>query len=746
MPPGIPRTPVASLVRDLRAGKVTVFAPPGTPGRKSAPRKDAARGRVIELRRQGLSVYEISTRLGQEGTPLGRSAVSGILRQEGFGRLLRGPAAEASTSPATSGRDTRLPPAGLIDFGALPARAHTALAGLLLAIPDLVALDLPALVTAAGYPGTRVIPAACWLLSLLALKLTATRRVSHVDDLLTDPAPALLAGLSILPKKTALTDYSYRLSHDHQLRFLAALDRQMISKGLATASEAIFDLDFHAVMHWGDDPALEKHYVPARSQRTRSVLTFFAQDTGTHNLVYATADITKATQNREAIAFCDHWKAVSGADPKMLIMDQKVTTQAILGELDGRGVKFATLRMRSASLMRHINGLAASDYKTVTLNGPGPYNRPAVHEDPAVKLTSYPGTVRQLIISGLGRDAPTVIITNDTTIKAKALIEHYARRMTIEQRLAEITQAFCADALSSAVNLNVDLDVVLRVLAQALTAAFRLRLPGNYAHATPDTLQRRFLDTPGEIITTSDAITVKINRRAYSPVLRHATLPAGTTVPWWGGRKLHFEFAWPKGRSTGAEIRASRRSEHARAYQAKIGQPFGPAQAIRGAAGLGLQELVGGPVLLPPPHGGPPQAAAEAESAVLGQDAEILRQQPGGPAAVRHDLHRADRPGDPGVPHAGEHRADAVVLADAGIEEGEALCGQLLRELAERRALGAGYLVQRDKTGLGLRGGMAGAEGPHLDAGACRHGVRVAAWRQEPDEPSPCSSHSRPHR
>ena len=91
-------------------------------------------------------------------------------------------------------------------------------------------------------------------------------------------------------------------------------------------------------MHWGHDPALEKHYVPTRSQRSRSVLTFFAQDTGTHNLVYANADLTKATQNREVIAFCDHWKAVSGADPKMLIIDQKVTTQPILGELDDRGV------------------------------------------------------------------------------------------------------------------------------------------------------------------------------------------------------------------------------------------------------------------------------------------------------------------------------------------------------------------------------------------------------------------------
>jgi len=40
------------------------------------------------------------------------------------------------------------------------------------------------------------------------------------------------------------------------------------------------------------------------------------------------------------------------------------------GELDARGVKFATLRMRSASLMKHINGLAAKDYTTITLDRP----------------------------------------------------------------------------------------------------------------------------------------------------------------------------------------------------------------------------------------------------------------------------------------------------------------------------------------------------------------------------------------
>jgi Transposase DDE domain len=430
-----------------------------------------------------------------------------------------------------------------IDFTNQPDTATTSMAGLLLLLPDLLTLDLPNLVTAAGYPGTRTVPAISWICSLLALKLTNTRRVSHVDDLLCDPGAALFAGLQTLPKKTALSDYSHRLTHHHQRRLLTALDQAMIGSGLATAEQAIFDLDFHAVMHWGDDPALEKHYVPTRSQRARSVLTFFAQDSGTHNLVYANADLSKTTQNREVLAFCDHWKHACGADPHLLIMDQKVTTHTVLGELNARGVKFLTLRMRSTALMTYINGLTPADYKTITLDRSGKHTKPRVHETTGVKLTGYPGTVRQFVVTGLGHDTPTVIITNDHTTPPKALLSRYARRMTIEQRLAEIIRAFHLDALSSTVNLNVDLDIVLCVLAQALTAAFRTRLGGGYTTVTPDVLQRRFLQTAGEITHTDDTTTVRIDRRAYSPVLRRAELPADIVVPWWGNRRLHYEFA-----------------------------------------------------------------------------------------------------------------------------------------------------------------------------------------------------------
>ena len=195
---GYTRWGMVNLVREYRAGALELFAAPRRPGPPPgvAPAKDRARGRVIELRRQGLSTYEISAQLATEGTPLNRTGVAEILTEEGFGRLLRHPEPEASSNPATPGRDTRLPRTGRLDWASWPATVETGKAGLLLLIPDLIELDLPALVKSAGYPGTQVVPAVSWLLSLLALKLTRTRRVSHVDDLLlADPAASLFAGL-----------------------------------------------------------------------------------------------------------------------------------------------------------------------------------------------------------------------------------------------------------------------------------------------------------------------------------------------------------------------------------------------------------------------------------------------------------------------------------------------------------------------------------------------------------------------
>jgi hypothetical protein len=418
----------------------------------------------------------------------------------------------------------------------VPTRLASDYAGVLLLVPGLVALDLAGAVTTARFPGTRDVPALSSVLSLLALKAIGRRRVSHVDDVATDPALAAFAGLETLPKASALGSYSWRLARRHDQALLGALAPAMLATGQAAG--ASFDLDFHAIMHYGDDVALEAHYVPRRSQRTESVLTFFAHDGQHHNLVYANATCSKAGQAGEALAFARHWQQATGQLPELLVFDSKVTTGAGLFELDRAGIRFLTLRGRNAKLTARLAALGADAWTTITLDRRGPYRHPQVHQD-QVRVRGCPTPLRQLAVRGLGHDQPTLILTNDHAAKPATLIDRYAKRMTIEQRLAEAIRAFHLDALSSAVALNVDLDTTLTVWAGAAYDALRRCLPG-YHTATPDTIWRRFVSTRGHLTLGPTEVVARLARRTYSPVLRSADLPE-VEVPWWGGRRLRFE-------------------------------------------------------------------------------------------------------------------------------------------------------------------------------------------------------------
>ena len=82
-----------SAVRDFRAGKTGFFANL-RPGPTHAPAKNAARARIIELRRAGHSAKEISEALADTPTPLNRTGVAEVLAEAGFPRLPVRPPAE----------------------------------------------------------------------------------------------------------------------------------------------------------------------------------------------------------------------------------------------------------------------------------------------------------------------------------------------------------------------------------------------------------------------------------------------------------------------------------------------------------------------------------------------------------------------------------------------------------------------------------------------------------------------------
>lgn len=523
---------VAQLATELRAGR-TEFFRSSKPGPKGPRKAGRVRERVLALRAQDLSVSEIAQRVRTEGTPVSAPTVWGILHAEGIERLRR----RNQAGPAP-----RLDPVKARPLPAWPAgeRYDCDHAGLYLLLPAMVELGLDQLVASARYPSTKVLSAFHSVGSLLLLKCSRRGRAGNAFPLGADPGLGLALGLVALPKATHLSSYSYRVRRSSNAALLEALARQATAVGLYNG-EAGFNLDFHAIRHHGDQVPLEEHYVPARSQRTRAVLTFFAQDHASTEMVYANADVTKDEQAQEIIAFADYWRRVSGADPGLLVFDSKLTTYKVLDELAARGITFLTLRTRGPKILDALDTLSPAEWTTYTLKRAGRYRHPQIHED-VIRLKDLTVPLRQMAVRNIGHEQPTLLITNDLASPAKDLFGRYAERMIIENELDADISGFHLNALSSGLPLNVDLDTTLTVAAGNTYRLLARTLP-RYQQATPDRLWRHFLDTTGTVTIADDHVQVDLALRTYTPVLIDSGYPElDLAVPWWGGRHLRFGF------------------------------------------------------------------------------------------------------------------------------------------------------------------------------------------------------------
>jgi transposase len=534
---GYTRASVETLVRDHRQGRLGELFTVPRPGPKRQPKKDAARERVIELRRQRHGLDEIVAELARAGTPLSRTAVWEILGEAGLARM---PKPAAAPDPPAKPERLAAPKVRVLEDDEWPVQGSmpTAHAGLFLLVPELIALDLPGLVNAAGWPSTSQLGALRSVLSLMALKLSGRRRRSHVRDVVHDPALGIFAGLNVLPKTWHLSTYSYRTTRSQQVALFEALQPRLRDAGLL--GESGLNLDFHTIMSYGEDTILDKHYVPRRSQRTRSVLTFIAQDGEQRTILYANAELTARQQSGEVIDFCHFYERTHGTLPKLLVFDQKLTTQQHLAELDELGVGFITLRQRSPALIARLAALDPTSWTKTRLDRPGKHRNVTYHEDP---VTIKGKTFRQIAVNGLGREQATLILTNQQQPTVKQLIERYGQRWGIENQLAEQIRAFHLDSLCSQVPLAVDFDVALTILADITYRRFARGLHHAYHNQTPDTIRSHLIDAIGELRFTPGHIEVRLKRRTHTPALLDASYQdRRIEVPWWGGRTLSYSF------------------------------------------------------------------------------------------------------------------------------------------------------------------------------------------------------------
>ena len=501
------------------------------------PKPDRVREKIVALRKQNLSIYDISRALAEEQQRRSPAAVALILKEEGFDRLPRRHDDERPQSP----RPTKADVADVRRLDLSPREFRTQYGGLFLFLPFVARIPWGEIVQKADLPGSNMIPAEHALRSLLGLKLFGSRRHSHVMPDVFDEGLALFAGLNVIPKRSFLTEYSCRIdpaSYPKLMRrWFDAVGRLGLGRGTS------FDLDFHTIPFHGNDALVQKHYVSKRSRRQKGLLAFLAQDADKRVFCYANAEVRKEEQNDEILRFVEFWKENTGHLPEELIFDSKLTTYSNLSQLNENGINFMTLRRRTPKLLAAIYATPSSAWRRIQLESVGRiYKTPRIL-DQRIVLPDYKGPVRQLTVMDLGHEEPTLLLTNQMDRPPSKLIERYARRMVIENSIAEAIDFFHMDALSSAVAMKVDCDLQLTLMGSTLYRLLGSKVGKGYEVARASHIFRDFVDATAHVSLTHKDIVVRFQKRAHNPLLLAAGFDStSVSIPWLGGKRVRLQF------------------------------------------------------------------------------------------------------------------------------------------------------------------------------------------------------------
>lgn len=493
-------------------------------------------GKIVALRKQNLSIYDISRALKKEDIGRTPTAIAKVLQEEGFAKLPR----RADEERPETVKPIQAERADVRALSLKPRTIRTKFGGLFLFLPALVEMDFNRIVTKSGVPGSKMVPAECAMRSLLALKLQSNRRHTHVMSAVLDEGLALFAGLNVIPKRSFLTEYSCRIPPSCYPKLMRHWFDAMSGLGLKHGSS--FDLDFHTIPFHGEDALLEKHYISKRSRSQKGILAFLAQDGDQRFFCYANTDLRKEQQDDEILVFAKYWKERTGQFPEELIFDSKLTTHSKLNRLNKQNINFITLRRRGPKLVEELERQPDSAWRRIEISGVSRIYRTPRILDQRITLDDYDGPLRQIAVKDLGHEEPTLLLTNQMRRSAAKLIERYARRMLIENNIEDGVSFFHMDSLSSAVALKVNCDVQLTLMASSLYRHLAQRVGHGYESAKSAHLFRDLIDATATIDIGDRAITVQFQKRAHNPLLLAAGFgEMNIRVPWLG-KRIHFVF------------------------------------------------------------------------------------------------------------------------------------------------------------------------------------------------------------
>ena len=491
----------------------SIFFIESSPGRKVSAETNDAKFLIISMRKKYYSVPEIKVALDGLGHIVSEKNVYNILSSEGFSRLPR-----RSKLVKQQLDKVQVEAEKSIRLSFIPETFKSSNAGILMFLAFIRRYGIDTLIARSDYPETSVIDKSSSILCFLALKLANRRRYSSDDTWCMDRGMGLFAGLNVLPKTAWYTSYSDRVTPEMNRSFLKKLHQLWLRHGLL---EDTANLDFTTIPYWGDDSHLENNWSGKRGKALASMLAVLAHDPDSGLIDYGSADVLQKDESTVVLEFLDFYReGDKNKENKLryIVFDSKFTSYENLRNLDHGQVKFITIRRRGKLLLKRIDNLPATGWKTVRVECAGNKQRMLKVFDEMVFIKGYDKEIRQITITGNGKIKPAIIITNDTDLHVEQIIRKYSRRWIVEKTISEQIDFFHLNLVSSSMVIKVDFDLTMSILAHNLYRLFAHEL-GRYSNNTAQTLYDKFVLNGADIEIGEKAIKVQLKKKRQLPLI-----------------------------------------------------------------------------------------------------------------------------------------------------------------------------------------------------------------------------------
>jgi hypothetical protein len=194
-------------------------------------------------------------------------------------------------------------------------------------------------------------------------------------------------------------------------------------------------------------------------------------------------------------------------------------------------------------MLGEIFSRPASAWRRITLNSLTRTFRTPKVLDERIQLKGYDGDLRQVTVTDLGHEEPTIILTNNFSIQCPALVTRYAQRMLIENGISDAIQFFHLDALSSMIGMKIDFDLQITLMAASLYRLMAGRIGREYERTQAKKIFRNLLDVSATVVIDGDQVFVTLDKRAHNPYLVASGLAdTQTSMPWFGNKQLIIRF------------------------------------------------------------------------------------------------------------------------------------------------------------------------------------------------------------